>query len=124
VESVKEARSRKVYKSLRPFDSFTEDSLVWADGHEEKIDAVIFCTGFKPALKHLASLGIANDDVKPDTEGTRSKQIDGLWLVGYGNWTGFASATLIGVGRSAKATVEQISVYLASKRESLRSAKN
>ncbi len=121
VESVKEARSRKVYKSVRPFDSFTEDSLVWADGHEEKIDVVIFCTGFKPALKHLASLGITNGDVKPDTEGTQSKQTDGLWLVGYGNWTGFASATLIGVGRSAKATVEQISGYLASKHESLRS---
>jgi hypothetical protein len=35
-----------------------------------------------------------------------------LWLVGYGNWTGFASATLIGVGRSARATVEQIAAAL------------
>jgi thioredoxin reductase len=124
VESVKEARGRKVYKSLRPFDSFTEDSVLWADGHEEKIDAVIFCTGFKPSLKHLASLGIVNDDAKPDTEGTRSKQVDGLWLVGYGNWTGFASATLIGVGRSAKATVEQISGYIESQSESRRSSES
>lgn len=124
VESVKEARGRKVYRSLRPFDSFTEDSLVWADGHEEKVDTVIFCTGFRPSLKHLASLGIISDDAKPDTEGTRSKQVGGLWLVGYGNWTGFASATLIGVGRSAKATVVQISEYIASRSESLRSLKN
>ena len=35
-----------------------------------------------------------------------------LWLVGYGNWTGFASATLIGVGRSARATVDQIAAAL------------
>ncbi|HEY9046245.1 MAG TPA: ArsO family NAD(P)H-dependent flavin-containing monooxygenase [Ohtaekwangia sp.] len=116
VESVKEARSRRVYKSLRPFDSFTEDSLVWSDGHEEKIDTIIFCTGFKPSLKHLASLGIINDDGKADTDGTKSKQVDGLWLVGYGNWTGFASATLIGVGRSARATVEQISEYIGSEK--------
>lgn len=46
------------------------------------------------------------------TVGTRSTNVPGLWLVGYGSWTGFASVTLIGVGRSARATVEQISTYL------------
>ena len=39
-----------------------------------------------------------------------------LWLVGYGEWTGYASATLIGVGRSARATVEQIVMELARSR--------
>ncbi|MDZ7650903.1 MAG: hypothetical protein U5K54_29300 [Cytophagales bacterium] len=39
-------------------------------------------------------------------------ELPGLWLVGYGNWTGFASATLIGVGRSAKRTVDEIVTYL------------
>jgi hypothetical protein len=28
-----------------------------------------------------------------------------LWLVGYGEWTEFASATLVGVGRCARASV-------------------
>jgi hypothetical protein len=31
-----------------------------------------------------------------------------LWLVGYGDWTGYASATLIGVGRTARTTVDEI----------------
>ena len=31
-----------------------------------------------------------------------------LWLRGYGEWTGFASATLIGIGRSARSTAEEI----------------
>jgi cation diffusion facilitator CzcD-associated flavoprotein CzcO len=117
VDSVKDARSRKVLNSLRPFDHFTNHSIVWKDGHEEKIDVVIFCTGFKPALTHLKSLDVVNQDGKADTEGTRSKKVDGLWLVGYGNWTGFASATLIGVGRSAKATVEEIVNYLSISKE-------
>lgn len=117
VDSVKDARSRKILESLRPFDHFTENSIVWADGHEEKIDVVIFCTGFKPALTHLKSLDVVNQDGKTDTDGTRSKRVDGLWLVGYGNWTGFASATLIGVGRSAKATVEEIIKYLSISKE-------
>jgi putative flavoprotein involved in K+ transport len=119
VDSVKEARLRDVLKSLRPFDHFTERSLVWTDGHEEKVDAVIFCTGFRPSLKHLKVLEVVNADGKADTLGTRSKKVDGLWLVGYGNWTGFASATLIGVGRSAKKTVEEIVEYLSLKKESV-----
>ena len=65
------------------------------------ISSTVFCTGFKPALSHLKNLGIINEDGKADTVGTKAKKVDGLWLVGYGNWTGFASATLIGVGRSA-----------------------
>ena len=56
-----------------------------------------------------------------DTDGTESKNVDGLWLVGYGNWTGFASATLIGVGRSVKTTVEQIGQYFSVRKESLAS---
>ena len=113
VEPVKDARERNVLSSVRPFDHFTEDSIVWSDGHLEKIDAVIFCTGFKPALQHLAGLGIVNVDGKVDTNGTKPKLMEGLWLVGYGNWTGFASATLIGVGRSAKKTVDEIQEFLA-----------
>jgi putative flavoprotein involved in K+ transport len=120
VDAVKEARSNKVYNSsIRPFQHFTEDSLVWSDGHEEKIDVVIFCTGFKASLNHLDALGVINEEGKIDTDGTRAIHIPGLWLVGYGNWTGFASATLIGVGRSAKTTVEQLSTYITKQKESL-----
>lgn len=121
VDSVKDARARKVLKSRRPFEKFTEDSIIWADGHEEKIDVVIFCTGFKPFLKHLEPLNVINADGTADTTGTRSNAVVGLWFVGYGNWTGFASATLIGVGRSAKTTVEQISEYISHHRASLAS---
>jgi cation diffusion facilitator CzcD-associated flavoprotein CzcO len=108
VDVVKEARSRNVLKSVRPFHQFTKNSLVWADGHTEKIDVVIFCTGFNAALKHLTNLGIVTKEGKVETSGTKAKEIEGLWLVGYGNWTGFASATLIGVGRTAKSTVDEI----------------
>jgi hypothetical protein len=34
--------------------------------------------------------------------------------VGYGDWTGYASATLVGVGRAARATVEEIADVLRS----------
>lgn len=86
--------------------------VVWDDGREEPVDDVIFATGFKPALDHLWPLGIASDDgrVAMERSGVRTRIAGGLrvWLVGYGDWTGFASATLIGVGRSARDTVDDV----------------
>lgn len=119
VDTVRNARARNVLHSVRTFDHYTEDALVWADGREEKVDAVIFCTGFKAALDHLKNLHVINVGGNADAEGTRSKKVAGLWLVGYGNWTGFASATLIGVGRSTKKTVDEMMAYVSAKKDSV-----
>ena len=73
---------------------------------------MIFCTGFRPALDHLEPLEVVEPDGKVLTRGTQAEKVAGLWLVGYGSWTGFASATLIGVGRSAKQTVSETVAYL------------
>ena len=113
VDPVKEARSRGALGSVRPFARFTRTGVVWADGREEAVDAVIWCTGFRPALPFLANLGVMEPDGRVATAGTRATALPGLWLVGYGSWTGFASATLIGVGRSARATVDEIQAFLA-----------
>ncbi len=109
VEPVKEARDRNGLTSRRMFERFTENGVVWSDGEEEMIDAVIWCTGFKPALDFLEPLGVVMENGKVEVQRTHSVKEPRLWLVGYGNWTGFASATLIGVGRSARATVQEIS---------------
>jgi putative flavoprotein involved in K+ transport len=113
VEPVREARDRGVLGSVRLFERFTADGVVWSDGRKEAVDAVIWCTGFRPALDHLAPLGVIDSAERVDVVGTRSAAERRLWLVGYGNWTGFASATLIGVGRSARATVDEITRLLA-----------
>jgi len=112
VPSVQQAQKRGVYQSVRPFEEFTPTGVRWPDGKEETVDAVIFCTGFRPALDHLKPLGIVAANGKVATRGTKAQKIEGLWLVGYGSWTGFASATLIGVGRSAKQTMSEVSTYL------------
>ena len=116
VPSVKEARERGVLESVGPFERFTEGGVVWTEGREEPFDAVIWCTGFRPALGHLRTLGVVGPDGCVDVErggaGTRSVAEPMLWLVGYGEWTGFASSTLIGVGRSARATVGEVADVL------------
>jgi putative flavoprotein involved in K+ transport len=112
VPPVKDARTRGVLHSVRPFRAFTPDGVIWPDGHASPLDAVIWCTGFRPALDHLAPLEIGEADGHIVVSGTRAITEPRLWLVGYGEWTGFASATILGVGRTARATVAEINVML------------
>jgi len=110
IESVREGLKNGIYKDFRPFDSFYDKGVVWNNGIKEEFDVVIWCTGFRANLKHLEPLGLTTDN-KIKTENTRSLEQTGLWLVGYGNWTGFASATIFGVGKTAKQTVIEIEAY-------------
>ncbi len=107
VPPVLEARERGVLESVRPFVRFTRDGVVWPDGTETHVDAVIWCTGFKPALEHLRPLGIIGPDGRIETVGSRCLKVPRLWLLGYGDWTGFASATLIGAARTARAVIPE-----------------
>jgi putative flavoprotein involved in K+ transport len=112
VPSVIEARARGVLQSVRPFRAFYEQGVEWEDGNKEPFDAVIWCTGFKSSLSHLRHLDVWETNGRIRTKNTRSTRLPALWLVGYGSWTGFASATLIGVGRTARQTVKEMEHYL------------
>ncbi|PKF22783.1 ArsO family NAD(P)H-dependent flavin-containing monooxygenase [Pseudomonas hunanensis] len=113
VPSVKEARARGVLNAEPLFSRLTESGVVWPNGREEPVDAVIWCTGFRPSLQHLASLDIVETDGRVAVEDTRSVKEPRLWLVGYGDWTGFASATLVGVMRSARDAARSVKDYLS-----------
>ena len=108
VEPVRRARDRGMLRAVPMFDRFTTDGIQWPDERRTAEDAIILATGFRPSLAHLDELGVREPNGRVLTRGTRSVRDPNLWLVGYGDWTGFASATLIGVGRSARATVEEI----------------
>jgi putative flavoprotein involved in K+ transport len=115
VAPVKAARERGVLVSVPMFRSITKKGVIWPDGNSSDEDAIIWATGYKPALDHLSPLGIVTPENRVDVAGaagTRSTLQPNLWLVGYGNWTGYASATLIGVGRSARATVQEVEAAL------------
>lgn len=108
VASVKEGRKRNVFKAVRPFTSFYEEGVLWENGEREAFDAVIWCTGFKANLNHLEKLNVIEINNRISTNYTRSVKEPNLWLVGYGSWTGFASATIYGVGKTARHTVNEI----------------
>ena len=114
IDTVKEARERGVLHSREPFNAFEEHSVVWADGTTQAVDAVIWCTGFKASLNHLRSLDVVEPDQTVAVNDGRCIKVNNLWLVGYGEWTGMASATLIGVSRTARAAADEIAAYLTS----------
>lgn len=112
VPPVRAARDRGLLTAVRPFERFTRDGVAWPDGREEAVDAVIWCTGFRPALEALATLGIVGSDGRVAVDGMHARAEPRLWLMGYGTWTGEASATLIGITRHARQAVAEIQAYL------------
>lgn len=116
VPPVREARGRGALAgSVRPFARLEADAAVWADGTRIQADAIIWCTGFRPALDHLRPLGVVEPDGRVRVgRGGRALAEPRLWLLGYADWTGAASATLAGVTRAAREAVRDVTEALAT----------
>lgn len=115
VASVKDARARGVLHASPMFSRLTAHGVAWTDGVTQECDAVIWCTGFRPALRHLRALGLRTRDGRIPVGGASGTQVldePRLHLVGYGDWTGPASATLAGVGPSARAVAGELAAAL------------
>lgn len=108
VESVRSLRDRGLLRAQSMFTAFRPDGVIWADGRTVQVDAVIFATGFRPALAPLAPLATPDARGRLAMDGLAAAVHPRLLPLGYGDWTGFASATLVGVGRSARAVAERI----------------
>lgn len=114
VPPVRAARDRGVLTALPMFERITPTGVAWADGRTQDAEVIIWCTGYRPDLAHLSPLGLRDADGRIPTVGTRARDEPRLHLLGYGDWTGPASATLIGVGRTAREAVAEVTALLGS----------
>ncbi len=110
---VRRARDRGLVARVPMPKRLTQAGAVWPGGAEERVDAVILCTGFRPSLGYLEGLEEEGLTLEPhpatdEAQPTRSTEIPGLYFVGYGQWTGAMSATIVGVGRSAKGAARAV----------------
>ncbi|WP_221564654.1 NAD(P)/FAD-dependent oxidoreductase [Alkalihalobacillus sp. TS-13] len=97
------------------FKKFTKNGVEWTDGNIERIDSVIFATGFKPTFPYLESLPEAvGEDGFALQRGGISTTIEGLYYVGLHWQRNHASATLRGVGPDAKFILKRLKKYLRS----------
>lgn len=112
VPSVLAARRRGFLEAQPVFDRLTSSGVAWDDpARDLAVDAIVWCTGFRPDLRHLARLPLTRRAGLPVTAAELASQsVDdpALFFLGYGDWCGLASATLVGVGAVARATVDAI----------------
>jgi putative flavoprotein involved in K+ transport len=108
-----EAISKKKPDARTMFSSFTEEGVIWRDGQEEKVDAVIFATGYRAKVMYLRTLQEALDKSGiPIQDKGISQSVHGLYYVGLSGQRSFASATIRGVGSDANYVVIQVKLYV------------
>jgi cation diffusion facilitator CzcD-associated flavoprotein CzcO len=98
-----EAR-RKGLLARRPmFDQLVPNGVAWSDGSTLDVDVILWCTGWRAALDHLAPLGLRGPGGGIVMDGTRVVAEPRLHLVGYG-----PSASTVGANRAGRAAVREI----------------
>ncbi|MCH1865782.1 ArsO family NAD(P)H-dependent flavin-containing monooxygenase [Nocardioides sp. CFH 31398] len=115
VPDVRRARDERGLRAVAMPERLTATGATWPDGTETPYDAVVWCTGFRPALAHVGRRHATEVPAGWDRGAHRVRSADDprVWFVGYGDWCGPASATLIGVGMAARAAAEGIDGMLA-----------
>lgn len=97
------ARARGVLRRLPMFDRITPDGVAWADGRFVPADVILWCTGWRASLDHLAPLRIREPGGGIRMAGTRVVAEPRLHLVGYG-----PSASTVGANRAGRQAVREI----------------
>ena len=103
-------RERGVLNRLPMFSEITEHGVRWENGSEMKADVILWCTGFRSSLDHLAPLQLRNEDGGITMTGRLATQVakdPRIHLVGYG-----PSASTIGANRAGGVAARELASHL------------
>jgi cation diffusion facilitator CzcD-associated flavoprotein CzcO len=103
------ARARGLLDRRPMFDRITPEGLAWADGTVLDADVILWCTGWRAALDHLAPLRLRGPGGGIVMDGTRVVAEPRLHLVGYG-----PSASTVGANRAGRAAVRELRELLGA----------
>jgi hypothetical protein len=93
------------------FSEITEHGVLWADGTELQVDVILWCTGFRSSLDHLAPLQLRAPGGGITMTGRLATQVakdPRIHLVGYG-----PSASTIGANRAGGAAARELMAHLS-----------
>lgn len=108
-EQERAAADLGAYANRRPmFTSIEPYGVRWADGHEEPVGAILWATGFRPAVSHLAPLHLRSALGGIRLDGTTAVADPRVQLVGYG-----PSASTIGANRAGRVAARGVATWLA-----------
>lgn len=94
------------------FASIEADGVRMPDGSFEAADVILWATGFRAALDHLAPLHLRVPGGGIRVEDSRATDEPRLFLIGYG-----PSASTVGANRAGRAAVAQIVAQIADQAE-------
>ncbi|WP_255672378.1 NAD(P)-binding domain-containing protein [Glycomyces amatae] len=100
---IRAAREAGVLERLPVFDRIEPGGLRWDDGRFASVDAILWATGFRASLDHLAPLRLRGPGGGIVMDGTRVAADPRVHLVGYG-----PSASTVGANRAGRAAVREI----------------
>ena len=106
---------RGLVKIFPPIARFHESSVVFTDGQTLEPSAVIFATGFRPALRHLAPLGLRlnAETGSPVLSGFESSEAPGLFFLGLDGQRNFQSRFIRGIRQDAPLLAAELEQHLA-----------
>ncbi|HEX4723417.1 MAG TPA: NAD(P)/FAD-dependent oxidoreductase [Pseudonocardiaceae bacterium] len=90
-------------RRLPMFDRITPEGVAWSDGRFVPADVILWCTGWRASLDHLAPLHLREPGGGIRMDGTRVVAEPRLHLVGYG-----PSASTVGANRAGREAVREI----------------
>ncbi|HEU4557544.1 MAG TPA: NAD(P)-binding domain-containing protein [Longimicrobium sp.] len=103
-------RARGVLNRLPMFSDIVEEGVRWPDGTVVRADVILWCTGFRSSLDHLAPLMLRGPDGGIVMTGRLATQVEKdprIHLVGYG-----PSASTIGANRAGGAAASELMGFL------------
>jgi hypothetical protein len=96
------------------FSEIDEDGVRWSDGTVLRADVILWCTGFRSSLDHLAPLMLREPGGGITRTGRLATQVakdPRVHLVGYG-----PSASTIGANRAGAAAAKELMAFLGEEK--------
>lgn len=108
-EQEREAERLGAYARHPMFVRIEADGVRMPDGSRWPADAIVWATGFRPAIGHLAALRLrsVHGGIQLDRAGTTALTDPRVQLVGYG-----PSASTIGANRAGRAAARGVAAWL------------
>ncbi len=108
--ALRAAKARGALERLPMFSQITEHGVRWPDGTEQRADVILWATGFRSSLDHLAPLQLREENggiVMTGRLATQAARDPRIHLVGYG-----PSASTIGANRAGGPAARELASHL------------
>ena len=108
--AIEAMRARGVLERIPMFSEIVDDGVRWSDGTAMRADVILWCTGFRSSLDHLAALMLPEAGGGITMSGRLATQVakdPRIHLVGYG-----PSASTIGANRAGAAAASELMAFL------------